>query len=71
MAKALREALDQVATLPDADQEKIGQELLAHVEKLRRLRADLDNGIESLRAGKGNELKVEDVLARARERHAK
>jgi hypothetical protein len=71
MAKALREALDQVATLPDADQEKIGQELLAHVEKLRRLRADLNKGIESLRAGKGNELKVEDVLACARERHAK
>jgi hypothetical protein len=68
-AKVLEDAIAEVASLPHADQEKIGRELLAHVEKLRRLRADIEKGIRSLDAGKGRKLDIEDVIRRARERH--
>jgi hypothetical protein len=52
-------------------QEKIGRELLAHVEKLRSLRADLAKGIRSLDKGAGRKLDIEDVIRRARRRNAK
>jgi hypothetical protein len=68
-AKILETAIAEVASLPEPDQEKIGRELLAHVEKLRALRAEIDKGIRSLDAGKGKKLKIEDVTRRARERH--
>ncbi len=71
MVKTLERALAEVAKLPDPAQEKIGRELLAHVEKLRALRADLEQGIRSLDAGEGRPLDVEDLLARARARHGK
>jgi hypothetical protein len=53
MVKALERAIAQIAALPDADQEEIGQQLMSHVEKLRSLRAALDKGIQSLDAGQG------------------
>lgn len=71
MMKVLEMAIAEVADLPEAAQEKIGRELLAYAEKLRRLRADIDQGIRSLDAGLGRELDIEDVIRRARERHAK
>ncbi len=69
MVKTLELALAEVAGLPEAAQEQIGQELLAHVTKLRALRGDLEAGIASLDAGGGRNLDIEDVLARARKRH--
>ena len=71
MANALKEALDQVATLPEADQEQIGRELLQHVLKIRALRADLQAGVDSLDRGRGKELDMDGVIRRARARHAK
>jgi hypothetical protein len=71
MIKVLREAFDQVATLPEADQEQIGRELLQHALKIRALRADLRAGIESLDQGRGQELDIDGVIRRARARHAK
>ena len=68
-AKILETAIAEVVSLPEPDQEKIGRELLAHVEKLRALRAEIDKGIRSLDAGKGKKLNIEDVIRRARERH--
>jgi hypothetical protein len=65
-AKILETAIAEVTSLPEPDQEKIGQELLAHVEKLRALRAEIDKGIRSLDAGQGKKLKMEDVIRRAR-----
>jgi hypothetical protein len=70
-ATVLKEAFDEVATLPEADQEKIARELLEHVEKIRALRADLQAGIDSLDAGRGREVDIDDVIKRARTRHAK
>lgn len=47
---------------PEEDRETIDRKLLSHVEKLRRLRVAVDQGIASLRAGKGTELDVEAFI---------
>ena len=69
MTKALNKAISEVETLPAADQEAIGRELLEHVEKLRSLRSELELGAMSLDGGLGKELDVEDVISRARGRY--
>jgi hypothetical protein len=71
MVKTLERAMAAVERLPADVQERIGRELLAHVEKLRSLRADLAKGIRSLDRGAGRELDIEDVIKRARRRNAK
>ena len=60
MVKTLEQAIAEVAALPDADQEQIGRKLLSHIEKLRRLRAELDEGVHSLDTGKGSEFSIEE-----------
>jgi hypothetical protein len=62
MVKTLEEAIAEVARLPAADQEQIGRTLLSYVEKLRALRAEIDNGIHSLDRGLSREASVEDFL---------
>ena len=69
MTKVLDDALAEVARLPEADREAIGRELLAHVEKLRALRADLATGVRSLDRGEGREVDVNRVIGRARREH--
>ena len=71
MTKVLKEAIEELSNLPEADQEQIGRELLLHVEKLQTLRADIAHGARSLDAGKGRTLDIEDVISRARGRYAK
>jgi hypothetical protein len=71
MVKTLERALAEVAGLSEAAQEQIGQELLAHLAKLRALGGDLEEGVASLDSGSGRSLDVEDVLARAHKRHGK
>jgi hypothetical protein len=71
MVKALEQAIAEIATLPDADQERIGQRLLSHVEKLRQLRAEIDKGIRSLDSGEGKPLDIEDFLKRQHEWHGR
>ena len=71
MTKSLEKALERVATLPTAAQEKIGEELLLHVEKTDRLRAELNKGIRSLDRGEGRELDVQDVIRHARIEYAR
>ena len=62
MVKALEQALAEIATLPDADQKEIGRRLLAHLEKLRQLREEIDKGIRSLDAGQGRLLDIAEFL---------
>lgn len=62
MVKTLEQAIAQISRLPDSDQEQIGRRLLSHIEKLNALRAEIDKGIHSLDAGKGDALNVEDFL---------
>jgi hypothetical protein len=62
MVKTLEEAIAEVAALPDADQEQIGRRLLSHVERLRRLREELDKGVRSLDAGLGKRLNIDELI---------
>jgi hypothetical protein len=43
----------------------------SHVEKLCRLRAEIDKGIRSLDAGEGKPLDVEAFLRQQNERHSR
>jgi Arc/MetJ-type ribon-helix-helix transcriptional regulator len=70
MTKAFEAAIAEVEGLSEADQEQIGRQLLSHVEKLRRLRAELDKGIQSLDAGKGEPLDIEKFIEGMNTRHA-
>jgi hypothetical protein len=63
MVKTLEQAIAQLSRLPEVDQEQIGRKLLSHVEKLNRLRADIDKGIHSLDAGKGSALDIEEIVS--------
>ena len=69
MVKTLEQAIAEVANLPAVDQEQIGRKLLSHVEKLRLLRSDIDEGIRSLDAGKGSELNIDDFIRQKTKRH--
>jgi hypothetical protein len=71
MVKSLELAIAEVANLPDADQEQIGRRLLSHVEKLRKLRAEVDKGIHSLDRGEGRPLDVEAFLREKNERRGR
>ena len=69
MVRTLEQAIAQISRLPDADQEQIGRKLLSHVEKLTALRQEIDKGIQSLDAGKGSALSMEDFLREKNSRH--
>jgi hypothetical protein len=69
MVRTLEQAIAQISRLPDADQEQIGRKLLAHVEKLRAIRTEIDKGIQSLDEGKGSALDLEDFLRDKNSRH--
>lgn len=69
MTKSLKEAVAVVEQLPEADQENIGRQMLAHVQKLQALRTDIDAGIRSLDAQEGREVDIDEVVADARKRH--
>jgi hypothetical protein len=71
MKKLLKDAMAEIASLPDADQERIGRDVMSYVEKLRRLRDELDKGIRSLERGEGQELDMEEFIRRAHARHGR
>jgi hypothetical protein len=70
VVKTFEQAIAEVASLPAADQERIGRKLLSYVEKLRRLRAEIDIGIRQLDAGEGRTLDIEEVIREARKEQA-
>jgi hypothetical protein len=63
IVKTLENAVAAASTLPEADQEEIGRQLLSHIEKLRLLRQEIDKGIRSLEAGEGKPLDIDEFLA--------
>ena len=69
MRKLMEQAIASLATLPEADQEKIGQQLLDHVSRLKALRAELRKGLDSLEAGQGKPVDIEEFIRRAHDRH--
>jgi len=62
MVKALEQAIAEIATLPDADQDEIGRRLLSHLQKLRQRREEIDKGIRSLDAGEGKPLDIVELF---------
>ncbi|HEX8664214.1 MAG TPA: hypothetical protein VF744_09320 [Beijerinckiaceae bacterium] len=70
MTELLQKAFAEAARLPEAEQERLGRDLLAHIEKLRVLCEEIDKGLRSLDAGAGRELDIEAVIARAHRKHA-
>ena len=66
MTKLLEEAMAKVSTLPEATQQCIAEDLIAHVKNVEHLRAELKNGIDSLDRGEGQELDIEQVIRTAR-----
>jgi len=71
MVKTLQKAIAEVSSLPDADQEEIGRKLLTHVEKLRRLRAEIDAGLRSLDEGKGKPIDIEQFIGKMNRDHGR
>ena len=69
MVRSLEQAIARISRLPAADQEEIGRKLLSHVEKLSALRSEIDRGIRSLDAGKGETLNMEEFLREKNSRH--
>jgi hypothetical protein len=66
MANKLKRAYETITTMPTETQERIGEELLLYVEKVRRLRSKLESAAHSLDHGGGRELKITEVIDRAR-----
>jgi uncharacterized protein HemX len=62
MIKALEQAITELSQLPEVDQEQIGLKLLAHMEKLRALRSDIDEGLQELDEGRGIPLDIEGLI---------
>ena len=69
MTKLLEEAMAKVSTLPAETQEKIGEELIAHVEKVKHLRGALQKGLNSLDRNEGKEVNMSKVVGRARRQY--
>jgi len=64
MVRNLELAIAELEKSGDADQQDIAQRLLSHVEKLRKLRSEVDRGMRSLDAGEGRRLDIDDFLRR-------
>ena len=69
-AKVLETAISKASRLPEATQERIGRDLLAHIDALERLRSDLQIGIDQLDAGLGREVDIETLIGDADRKHA-
>ena len=67
MVKILELALAKAAALPESTQERIGRELLHHIEALTTLRAEIEAGIRELDRGEGTELYIEEFIHQLRE----
>ena len=70
LSKTLEEAIAKAHELPEEDQERLGRELNDYIDHLRALRSDIRAGLQSLDAGLGRKLDIEDVIRRARAMHA-
>jgi hypothetical protein len=71
MAKSLELAIEALMSLPAADQERMGRQLLTHIEKLLLLRAEIGRGIRALDLSGAEPLDVDDLLRQLNERHGR
>jgi hypothetical protein len=68
---ALEVAISKARSLPDAAREQIGRDVLLRIERLEKLRGDLQIGIDELEAGKGETIAMDDLKAEARQQHGR
>ena len=71
MVRVLEQAVEALQSLPAADQERMGRQLLSHIEKLLTLRIEIDKGVRVLEVDAGVPLDVEEFLARQNARHGR
>ena len=71
MAKVVETAIEALRSLPERDQERMGRQLLSHIEKLLALRLEIDKGSRALDDAAGDALDVEEFLRRQNERHGR
>jgi hypothetical protein len=71
MVRALELAIEALGSLPTADQERMGRQLLSYIEKLLRLRVEIDKGARALEAEGGVPLDVDDFVLRQNDRHGR
>ncbi|MEM1042912.1 MAG: hypothetical protein AAGI91_09810 [Bacteroidota bacterium] len=74
MTQILKQAIEEIATLPEDRQEMLAHRILVHVEEERRKEADLlaalDVGLNQLDRGESGPVDFEEVKRRGRERLA-
>jgi hypothetical protein len=66
MTNLLKQAIQRVEELPLPAQQRIGEQLLLHVDKLRRLRPKIESAAHSLDRGGGRAVHISDVIKHAR-----
>ena len=71
MAKAVETAIEALRSLPERDQERMGRQLLWHIEKLLALRLEIDKGSHALDQAAGDALDVDEFLRRQNEHHGR
>jgi hypothetical protein len=69
MKTAFEVAVRKAKELPAETREQIGRDVLLRIEKLERLRADLQIGIDQLDAGQGSAIDITDIIIRAHRQH--
>jgi hypothetical protein len=69
MKTAFEVAVRKAKELPKETREQIGRDVLLRIDKLERLRADLQIGIDQLDAGEGSEIDITDIIIRAHRQH--
>ncbi len=71
MIKTLELAIEALERLPAADQERMGRQLITHVEKLLNLRIEIDKGVRMLEVNAAAPLDVDKFLASQNDRHGR
>lgn len=67
MTKLLKKAIERISALPEATQQSIAEDLIAHVDDdVEHLRAELQKGIDSLDRDGGQEIDIEQLIMTAR-----
>jgi hypothetical protein len=69
MPKSLDLAIEALTSLPVADQERLGRQLLVYIEKLLLLRVEVGKGVRALDAEPGQPLDLEALLRERNEHH--
>lgn len=71
MSEVLKVALEKAADLPESVQEEIGFAVIDRVAAWKKLRADIQVGIDQLDAGLGRQIDFEALIKELHEEHAR